>query len=81
MFSRSYADAPNPGLELHVDDIGVVGLPLSKREAEVIKSGCRVARGPTLPDVHDAWVIDQSQVLHPSLRISPSSHNSDSYIA
>ncbi|KAI4526233.1 hypothetical protein K525DRAFT_288525 [Schizophyllum commune Loenen D] len=39
-FCRTYKDAPNPGLLLG-NDIGVVGLPLSSRDAAAIKSGCQ----------------------------------------
>ncbi|KAL1736103.1 hypothetical protein EV714DRAFT_198757 [Schizophyllum commune] len=39
-FCRTYKDAPNPGLLLG-NDIGVVGLPLSSRDAAAIKVGCQ----------------------------------------
>ncbi|KAI5890593.1 uncharacterized protein SCHCODRAFT_01191142 [Schizophyllum commune H4-8] len=39
-FCRTYKDAPNPGLLLG-NDIGVVGLPLSSRDAAAIKAGCQ----------------------------------------
>ena len=62
-FSRSYIDAPNPALELLVNDIGFIGLPLSKREADVIKSACLVAtKHPQLDTVQGPWVIDNGKV-------------------
>ncbi|KAI5830725.1 hypothetical protein K523DRAFT_302037 [Schizophyllum commune Tattone D] len=39
-FCRTYKDAPNPGLLLG-NDIGVVGLPLSSRDAAAIEAGCQ----------------------------------------
>ncbi|KAI0089277.1 hypothetical protein BDY19DRAFT_1070864 [Irpex rosettiformis] len=65
-FHREYPDAPGPGLCL--SDLGVVGLPLSKREAEVVKTHCiqaPVRKGERVFDdktVQDTWEMDASQV-------------------
>lgn len=67
-FHRSHPNAPNPGLFLLPNDIGGVGLPLSKRDAEAVKSGCRQApfgKGErTVVDttVRDTWEMDANQV-------------------
>ncbi|KAI0796382.1 hypothetical protein BC629DRAFT_291517 [Irpex lacteus] len=66
-FHRTYnREAPNPGLKLA--DLGTVGLPLSTREAEAVKSRCRQApfgKGErTLVDktVRDTWEMDAEEV-------------------
>ncbi|KZT67691.1 hypothetical protein DAEQUDRAFT_672681 [Daedalea quercina L-15889] len=67
-FSRSYPDAPNPGLYLLPNDIRTVGLPLSERDAEAVRSGCRQApfgqgeRTVVDPTVRDVWEMDANQV-------------------
>ncbi|GJE87366.1 hypothetical protein PsYK624_034490 [Phanerochaete sordida] len=65
-FHRPYPEAPNPALTL--SDLGVVGLPLSTRDADAIKS--RSVQAPfgmgerTMVDtaVRDTWEIDAKQV-------------------
>ena len=65
-FSHSYSDAPNPALELLVNDIGFIGLPLSKRESDAVKSACLVATKHPQPDtVQGPWVIDHGKVYPP----------------
>lgn len=65
-FHKTYTDAPNPGLCL--SDLGIVGLPLSIRDAEAVKSRCTQApfgKGErTLIDktVRDTWQMDASEV-------------------
>ncbi|KDQ61180.1 hypothetical protein JAAARDRAFT_191287 [Jaapia argillacea MUCL 33604] len=65
-FDRSYPDAPNPLLRLA--DLGNIGLPLSEREAQVIKTRCIQApfgQGErTVVDtaVRDTWEMDANQV-------------------
>lgn len=65
-FSKTYQDAPNPGLRLA--DLGTVGLPLSTREAEAVKMRCALApfgKGErTLVDktVRDTWEMDAPEV-------------------
>ncbi|GBE89811.1 hypothetical protein SCP_1701360 [Sparassis crispa] len=65
-FNRTYPDAPNPILNL--DHLGTVGLPLSVREAEAIKSQAEQApfgKGErTVIDktVRDTWEMDAKQV-------------------
>lgn len=65
-FSRSYPDAPNPGLKLA--DLGLVGLPLSARDADAIKScGEQAPFGKgerTVVDksVRDTWEMDAKKV-------------------
>ncbi|KAA1473716.1 hypothetical protein DENSPDRAFT_823200 [Dentipellis sp. KUC8613] len=62
-FNKLYPDAPNPGLKLP-EDVGVVGLPLSTRDAAAIKS--KAVQAPfgmgekTVVDksVRDTWEID-----------------------
>ena len=45
-FHRPYPTVPNPGLFLLPNNIGGVGLPLTKRDAESVKFGCRqISRG------------------------------------
>ena len=67
-FHRAYPNAPNPGLFLLANNIGCVGLPLSEREAEVVKSGCRQApfgkgeRTVVDTSVRDTWEMDANQV-------------------
>ncbi|KAH9842669.1 uncharacterized protein C8Q71DRAFT_733865 [Rhodofomes roseus] len=62
--NRTYTDVPNPGLTLLADDIGVVGLPLSEREAKVVKSACHPVMMQTLGDTtHSAWAMNANQVL------------------
>ena len=61
-----YEDAPNPTLDL--PDIGPIGLPLSEREAMVIKSRCtrasfNVREGIlTEKDTGSIWEMDAKQV-------------------
>ncbi|KAA1473723.1 hypothetical protein DENSPDRAFT_780596, partial [Dentipellis sp. KUC8613] len=61
-FDGSYPDAPNP--ILGIPDVGVIGLPLTSREAEVVKSKATQApfgKGErTVVDtkVRDTWEID-----------------------
>ncbi len=65
-FKSSYSQAPNPALRL--SDLGPIGLPLSAREAEVIKS--RAEQEPfgmgdrTIVDksVRDTWEMDAKMV-------------------
>jgi hypothetical protein len=65
-FNGAYPDAPNPCLQLA--DLGSVGLPLSTREAETVKSRCIQApfgKGErTLVDknVRDTWEMDAKVV-------------------
>lgn len=65
-FNKTYTDAPNPGLQLA--DLGIVGLPLSVREAEKMRSRCAQApfgKGErTLVDktVRDTWEMDALKV-------------------
>ncbi|TFY70328.1 hypothetical protein EVG20_g2677, partial [Dentipellis fragilis] len=72
-FNKSYSDAPNPGLKLP-EDVGVVGLPLSTRDAAAIKG--KAVQAPfgmgerTVVDtsVRDTWEIEGKLVafLNPS---------------
>ena len=65
-FGSSLPSAPNPGLE--IDALGMLGLPLSARDAEAIKG--IAARSPfghgekTVIDmsVRDTWEIDSSRI-------------------
>ncbi|KAA1473725.1 hypothetical protein DENSPDRAFT_823223 [Dentipellis sp. KUC8613] len=63
-FNQAYPDAPNPGLQVSDGDIGVIGLPLNTREAEVIKSKAIQApfgmgeRTVVDTNVRDTWEID-----------------------
>lgn len=65
-FRQTYPDAPNPVLSLA--DLGTVGLPLSTREADAVKS--RAVQAPfgmgerTLVDktVRDTWEMDSAKV-------------------
>lgn len=65
-FSKTYSDAPNPALKL--SDLGIVGLPLSTREAEAVKSRSRQApfgmgeRTVVDRTVRDTWEMDASLV-------------------
>lgn len=67
-FNNSYADIPNPALKL--SDLGIVGLPLSTRDAEAIKS--RSIQAPfgmgerTVVDktVRDTWEMDAKLVCY-----------------
>lgn len=65
-FHRAYPDAPNPCLQLA--DLGAVGLPLSTRDVEAVKSRCTQApfgKGErTLVDknVRDTWEMDSKMV-------------------
>lgn len=66
-YHRTYnREAPNPGLKLA--DLGAVGLPLSTREADAVRSRCRQApfgKGErTLVDktVRDTWELDAKEV-------------------
>lgn len=71
-FSESYADAPNPVLKL--SDLGVVGLPLSLRDAEAIKS--HAVQAPfgmgeeTVVDktVRDTWEMDAALVCYSTVQ-------------
>ena len=66
-FSRAYPSAPNPAL--HVDGLGMVGLPLSERDATAIKSASEQApfgmADKTVVDksVRDTWEIDGNKVI------------------
>lgn len=68
-FKKTYEDAPNPTLSL--SGMGLVGLPLSVRDAEAIKTNCIQApfgKGDkTLVDktVRDTWEMDGSLVSRP----------------
>ncbi|KZV95593.1 hypothetical protein EXIGLDRAFT_644081 [Exidia glandulosa HHB12029] len=65
-FSRTYDDAPNPTLRL--DELGVVGLPLSTTEAGRVISQCTQApfgqgeRTIVDKDVRDTWEMDRAKV-------------------
>ncbi|KDQ61218.1 glycosyltransferase family 8 protein [Jaapia argillacea MUCL 33604] len=65
-FHKSYSDAPNP--LLRVADLGTIGLPLSEREACVLRTRCIQApfgKGErTIVDmsVRDTWEIDSTQI-------------------
>ncbi|KAI4517125.1 hypothetical protein K525DRAFT_211588 [Schizophyllum commune Loenen D] len=67
-FSKTYSDAPNPGLNLLANNIGRIGLPLNEREAKVIISGCKQApfgkgeRTVVDAQVRDTWEMDASEV-------------------
>ena len=67
-YHKTYTDGPNPGLNLLVNGIGRIGLPLSEREAKVIISGCKQApfgkgeRTVVDTSVRDTWEMDASQV-------------------
>lgn len=67
-FHQAYPNAPDPGLCLLANDIGTVKLPLSTRDAELVRSGCRQApfgQGErTIVDttVRDTWEMDANQV-------------------
>ncbi|KAL1736100.1 hypothetical protein EV714DRAFT_266946 [Schizophyllum commune] len=67
-FSKTYPDAPNPGLNLLANNIGRIGLPLNEREAKVIISGCKQApfgkgeRTVVDTQVRDTWEMDSSEV-------------------
>lgn len=53
--SRTYADAPNPALE--IKDLGLIGLPLSARDAAALQGygtnfeNRRVPNGPFRPPI------------------------------
>jgi hypothetical protein len=65
-FFKSFTDAPNPSL--HLDQVGTIGLPLSSRDADVIKAHSVQApfgkgeRTLVDKDVRDTWEIDCSLV-------------------
>lgn len=65
---KTYDDAPNPSLR--IQDVGIVGVPLSTRDAEAIKAKAEQApfgvRERTIidTDVRDTWEIDASTVNH-----------------
>ncbi|GJE87373.1 hypothetical protein PsYK624_034560 [Phanerochaete sordida] len=65
-FHETYPQAPNPTLNL--SGVGVVGLPLSARDAEAIKSGCVQApfgmgeRTVVDTTVRDTWEMDAKLV-------------------
>lgn len=66
--SKSHAHAPNPGLRL--DELGIVGLPLSEDAAQRLISKCKPApfgKGErTIVDrnVRDTWEMDASKVRY-----------------
>ncbi len=65
-FHRTYSVAPNPAL--HIDGLGIVGLPLSLRDAAAIKAQSSQApfgmadRTVVNKSVRDTWEIDAKQV-------------------
>ncbi|KAF7789413.1 hypothetical protein EIP86_000357 [Pleurotus ostreatoroseus] len=65
-FHQTYPDAPNPGLQL--SDIGPIGIPLSSREAQVIKTCAEQApfgmgeRTVVDTSVRDTWQMDADKV-------------------
>lgn len=65
-FHHSYPEAPNP--TLYLDGLGHIGLPLSVRDAEAIKSRANQApfgmgeRTVVDKSVRDTWELDASQV-------------------
>lgn len=65
-FRKGYPEAPNPILE--ISEVGAVGLPLSKRDADAIKQHAMQApfgKGErTVVDktVRDTWEIDSARV-------------------
>lgn len=65
-FGRRYPKAPNPVLS--IDGLGTLGLPLSTREADTIKTFAKKApfgkADKTIVDksVRDTWEIDASKV-------------------
>lgn len=65
-FHHSYPEAPNP--TLYLDGLGHIGLPLSIRDAEAIKSRANQApfgtgeRTVVDKSVRDTWELDASQV-------------------
>ncbi|KAI0080855.1 hypothetical protein K474DRAFT_1636833 [Panus rudis PR-1116 ss-1] len=65
-FKKAYPEAPNPAL--NVAPLGTVGLPLSTREAEALKTVAQQApfgkgtRTVVDTSVRDTWEIDGSQV-------------------
>ena len=65
---KTYGDAPNPSL--CIQDVGIVGVPLSTRDAEAIKSKAEQApfgmgeRTIVDTEVRDTWEIDASMVNH-----------------
>ncbi|KZT09482.1 uncharacterized protein LAESUDRAFT_756442 [Laetiporus sulphureus 93-53] len=65
-FNRAYPDAPNPALR--VEGLGTIGLPLSIRDAEAIKSKAEPApfgmgeRTVLDKSVRDTWEIDAKQI-------------------
>ena len=69
-FNKTYEDAPNPVLRLQ--NVGSVGLPLSDRDADIIKAHAIQApfgKGErTLVDksVRDTWEMDGSLVSEPA---------------
>ncbi|KAI0797102.1 hypothetical protein C8Q75DRAFT_226404 [Abortiporus biennis] len=64
-FSRVCPEAPNPILQ--VKDLGVIGLPLNPREAEVFKEKAQKIKevkptGYILPIITTSWEIDSSKI-------------------
>lgn len=65
-FCRSYADAPNPLLDL--EGPGTIGLPLSSRDAAAIRSSSQQApfgkgeRTVVDKSVRDTWEMDSKEV-------------------
>lgn len=65
-FGCAYAQAPNPILD--ITEVGVIGLPLSKRDAEAIKSNAHPAtfgqgeRSPAHRSTHETWEVNADQV-------------------
>lgn len=73
--SQTSRDAPNPGLFIASNNVGGVGLPLSKRDAQAIINGSKQApfgKGErTVVDttVRDTWEIDGGEVCKGYLRL------------
>jgi hypothetical protein len=66
-FSHTYSDAPNPLLTL--SDLGNFGLPLSPRDAQLVKNRCIHApfgkgeRTVVDTEVRDTWEMDAKDVI------------------
>ncbi|CAL1700296.1 unnamed protein product [Somion occarium] len=71
-FKQAYPDAPNPVLKIH--GLGTIGLPLSSRDAEAIKTSAEQApfgmgeRTVVDKTVRDTWEIDAKSVAFGSTR-------------
>lgn len=67
-FERTFEEAPNPALRL--ENLGVIGLPLSERDADAIKAHAKLApfgmgeRTIVKKSVRDTWEMDAQLVLH-----------------